>query len=171
VSFVPTDFASPATRVGWQLSPVTAVAALAVAGCAAAVPVEAAPYASDPICAEVVLALPDELNGMPRRTAGGQATAAWGDPRDPVVLRCGVEPPGPTTDPCVTADDGDLAVDWVAVSTEHADGSATWTFTTYGRSPAVEVVVPASVTAEHSTSFLIDLGPAVARVEQTRACL
>lgn len=145
---------------------------IALAACSNAIPVTAAPEAADPLCAEVVLALPRELGGMPRLTAGGQATAAWGDRRDPVILRCGVEPPGPTTDPCVTAEDADRAVDWVAVSgPEDADGLATWTFTTYGRSPAVEVVVPASVTAQHSTSFLIDLGPAVARVEQTRACL
>lgn len=142
-----------------------------VAGCASAVPVTAAQYADDPLCAEVVLALPAELAGLPKLTAGGQATAAWGDPRDPVVLRCGVEPPPPTTDPCVTADDGDSAVDWVAVAGPEVDGSAPWTFTTYGRSPAVEVLVPAAVTAEHSTSFLIDLGPAISRVEQTRSCL
>lgn len=149
-------------------------AALVVASltaCTSAVPVTAAPHATDPLCAEVVLALPDELAGMPRVTAGGQATAAWGDRRYPVVLRCGVEPPAPTMDPCVTADDGDHAVDWVAVADPEMDGSAAWTFTTYGRSPAVEVLVPASVTAQHSTSFLIDLGPAIARVEQTRFCL
>jgi hypothetical protein len=145
---------------------------LVLAGCSSAIPVTAAPHAADPMCAEVVLALPRELGGMPRLTAGAQATAAWGDRTDPVILRCGVEPPPPTTDPCVTAEDEDHAVDWVAVSgPEDADGLAAWTFTTYGRSPAVEVVVPASVTATGSTSFLIDLGPAVARVEQTRACL
>lgn len=149
----------------------TVLLAAAVAGCGSAVPVTAGPYADDPLCAEVVLALPDELAGMTKVTAGGQATAAWGDRADPVVLRCGVEPPAPTTDPCVTADDGDNAVDWVAVAGPEVDGSESWTFTTYGRSPAIEVVVPASVTAEHSTSFLIDLGPAISRVEQTRFCM
>lgn len=148
-----------------------ALVVAALAGCATPVPVAAAPYAADPLCAEIVLALPAELAGMPKVTAGAQATAAWGDRRDPVVLRCGVEPPPPTTDPCVTADDGDHAVDWVAVAGPEVDGAADWTFTTYGRSPAVEVHVPASVTAQHSTSFLIDLGPAIARVEQTRFCL
>lgn len=147
-------------------------AALVVnAGCASVVTVPPAPHAADPRCAEVLLALPDDLDGMPRVRTGSQATAAWGDRADPVVLRCGVEPPVPTTDPCVTADDGDIAVDWVAVAGPGSDGRETWTFTTYGRSPAVEVVVPGSVTASRSTSFLIDLGPAIARVEQTRACL
>lgn len=143
----------------------------ATAGCSSVVSVPAAPHAADPLCAEVLLALPDDLDGMPRVRTGSQATAAWGDAADPVVLRCGVEPPPPTTDPCLTADDGTTAVDWVAVTEPTPDGGETWTFTTYGRTPAVEVVVPASVTAVRSTSFLIDLGPPVARVEQTRACL
>lgn len=143
-----------------------------LAGCASPVGVDAAPHAADPLCAEVVLALPRELAGMPRLTTSSQATVAWGDRDAPVVLRCGVEPPGPSTDPCVSADDGTIAVDWLAVEgAPDADGSADWTFTTYGRDPAVEVLVPAEVTASRSTSFLIDLGPAVARVEQTRACL
>ena len=143
-----------------------------LAACASPVGVDAAPHAADPVCAEVVLALPRELAGMPRLTTTSQATVAWGDRDAPVVLRCGVEPPGPSTDPCVSADDGSVAVDWLAVEgPPGADGAADWTFTTYGRDPAVEVLVPAAVAASRSTSFLIDLGPAVARVEQTRSCL
>ena len=147
-------------------------AVLPLAACAPTVPVEVAPQAQDPLCAEVVLALPEELEGMERVRTSSQATRAWGDPRDPVVLRCGVEPPPPTTDHCVSADDGTTSVDWIAVQgPEEETGSSPWTFTTYGRSPAVEVYVPASVTAGRSTSFLLDLGPAVTRVEATRACL
>jgi hypothetical protein len=154
--------------------PVTPVASVALvgllAGCTGAVPVEVAPYAADPLCAEVVLALPRDLGGLARLGTTSQATVAWGDPADPVVLRCGVEPPGPTTDRCVNADDGETSVDWITVpGDEREDGS--WLFTTYGRVPAVEVVVPASVTETSSTSFVLDLGPAVAKVEQTRACL
>ena len=149
-----------------------ALAAGLLAGCASPVGVDAAPHAADPVCAEVVLALPRDLAGMPRLTTSSQATAAWGDRDAPVVLRCGVEPPPPSTDPCVSADDGSTAVDWLAVEGAAApDGSADWTFTTYGRDPAVEVRVPAEVAATRSTSFLLDLGPAVARVEQTRSCL
>jgi hypothetical protein len=152
--------------------PVLAVAAaLVTASCAPPVTVPAAPHAADPLCASVVLALPRDLDGMPRLATGSQATVAWGERADPVVLRCGVEPPPPTTDPCVTVDDGITSVDWVSVEGEViADGAAEWTFTTYGRDPAVEVVVPASVTATRSTSFLVDLGPAIDRVAPTRAC-
>ena len=143
-----------------------------LAGCTSPVGVEVAPHAADPLCAEVVLALPRELAGMSRLTTSSQATVAWGDGDAPVVLRCGVEPPPPSTDPCVTADDGSVAVDWLAVEgTPGPGGDADWTFTTYGRDPAVEVLVPAEVAASRSTSFLIDLGPAIARVGQTRSCL
>lgn len=56
---------------------------------------------------------------------------AWGDPA--IIVRCGVESPGPTADDCVGAD----GIDWVA----HALSDGTM-FTTYGRSPAIEVLVP-----------------------------
>lgn len=148
------------------------LAGSALAGCTSAVPVEAAPYAHDPVCAEVVLALPRDLEGLPRLGTTSQASVAWGDRSAPVVLRCGVEPPPPTTDACVSADDGSIAVDWVTrTGPEQPNGGAEWTFTTYGRSPAVEVHVPAEVTAERSTSFLVDLNTAVSRIEQTRFCL
>lgn len=156
--------------LAWAVLALTAP--LVLAGCARAVTVPPAPHAADPECAHVVLALPRTLGELERLDSGTQGAAMWGDPTDPVVLRCGVEPPGPTTERCVQADDGEVSVDWIAVAGEEdADGAAPWTFTTYGREPAVEVRVPASVTATSSTSFLVDLGPAVARVEQERACL
>lgn len=154
-----------------------AAAALATAlaaplgACTTPVGVSAAPHAADPACAEVVLALPRELDGMARLRTSSQATAAWGEPDAAVVLRCGVEPPPPTTDPCVSADDGTVAVDWLAIEGDATPDGAPWTFVTYGRDPAVEVRVPAAVAASRSTSFLLELGPAVARVDQTRACL
>lgn len=148
-----------------------AVAAL-LGACSSPVVVPAGPDAADPLCASVVLAAPDELAGMPRLDTSSQATTAWGDRAAPVVLRCGVEPPAPTTDPCVDADDGTTQVDWVAIAgPEDATGAAPWTFVTYGREPAVEVRVPAEVTSTRSTSFLLDLGAAVSLVEQTRECL
>ena len=146
--------------------------AAGLSACTAPVSVPVTPYADDPICAEVVLALPRDLGDLSRLETTSQATVAWGEPTGAIVLRCGVEPPEPTTDQCVDADDGSTSVDWVAVpGQEDAEGNAPWTFTTYGRSPAVEIRVPASVTASRSTSFLLDLGPAVSRVEQTASCL
>lgn len=160
-------------------------ATLLVSSCASAVPVEVAPYATDPVCAEIVLALPDDLgDDLPGLDTTAQATAAWGTAAAPVVLRCGVEPLGPTTDRCVSVETpGGPSVDWVVVAGDGSDatqGSTTdgtgtpatdWTFTTYGREPAIEVHVPAQVAGERSTSFLDLLGPAVQHAEQVRSCL
>jgi hypothetical protein len=151
----------------------TAALAGLLGGCASPVSVDAAPFADDPVCAEVILALPDELGEAPRTDTTSQATAAWtaGDARDAIVLRCGVEPLPPTTEQCVTAtDETGLSVDWVTTPGDEATGTP-WTFTTYGRLPAVEVVVPTSVTSERSTSFLVDLGRAIAHTEQVRECV
>jgi hypothetical protein len=172
--------------------PVVLLAALALgaapllAGCAQAVGVAVAPDATNPDCARVVLALPDTLaEGLDQQRTTSQATSAWGVPSDPVTLRCGVEVPGPTTEQCVTVETaGGSSIDWlVRADAEPADGadaadglaadpgSSDWTFVTYGRDPAVEVHVPASVVAERSTSFLDALSVAVSKVEATRSCL
>lgn len=176
------------------------VAVPLLGGCASAVGVAVAPDAADPACARVVLALPESLgDGLAEQRTTSQATWAWGDPTDPVTLRCGVEVPGPTTEQCVTMETASGAsIDWlVRADAEPADagddpdaaaptapagdptgadallepGSSDWTFVTYGRDPAVEVHVPAAVVAERSTSFLDALSPAIAQVEATRSCL
>lgn len=144
----------------------------AVTACAPAVSVKVAPNAADPVCASVVLALPVKLAQYPRLDTTSQATAAWGDPAAPIVLRCGVDPLPPTTKKCVTAtDSAGRAVDWVAVETGAAAVGGRWTFTTYGREPAVEVTVPPEVTRAGSTSFLVDLAPAISRTAKLRSCL
>ncbi|WNB84658.1 DUF3515 domain-containing protein [Cellulomonas sp. ATA003] len=147
-------------------------AAVTLGGCTSAVQVSAAPHADDPLCASVVLAVPDVLGDAERRQTTSQGTVAWteGD-GEPITLRCGVDPLPPTTDQCVTVDDGrGTSVDWVTIPGDEATGDP-WTFTTYGRLPAIRVEVPLSVTAERSTSFLVDLGPAVSATEQSRSCL
>ncbi|MGV8966939.1 MAG: DUF3515 domain-containing protein [Cellulomonas sp.] len=155
---------------------ISALALLTVAtaaACSSAVSVPVAAHAADPVCADVVLALPAELATYPRQRTTSQATTAWGDPAAPITLRCGVEPPGPTTDKCVTAtDDAGRSVDWIAIEGPAGpDGGTTWTFTTYGREPAVEVTVPPEVTKDSSTSFLVDLGPAVDKTATLRSCV
>ncbi|UZN01866.1 DUF3515 family protein [Cellulomonas sp. S1-8] len=156
----PADRAAATTAVVGLLATLTA--------CAPTVPVQVAPYATDPVCASVVLALPESLGeGLDRLDTDAQATTAWGAPRAAVVLRCGVEPLGPTTDRCesVTTPRGPT-VDWVVVED---DGD--WTFTTYGRVPAVELHVPREVAATRATSFVDLLGPGVALTVQERECL
>ena len=151
------------------VTPPAVVATLVLlAGCSSAVAADVAPHATDPVCASVVLAMPDSLgDGLPQRDTTAQATTAWGDPGAPIVLRCGVEPLGPTTEHCQTVDTpGGPSIDWVTV--ENDDGS--WTLTTYGRSPAVELHIPASVAAD-GTSYVDQLGPAVAMTDKQRSCL
>lgn len=148
--------------------PALATGALVLTACAPTVPVTVAPDATDPVCASVVLALPQTLaDGLDRVDTDAQATAAWGEPGAAVVLRCGVEPLGPTTDRCqsVTTPRGPT-IDWVVV-----EDDGTWTFTTYGRVPAVELVVPSQVASTRSTSFVDLLGPAIALTDQERSCL
>ena len=95
--------------------------------------VSAPPGANDPACARLADSLPRSVRGQGRvaTSSGSAAVAAWGSPA--VIWRCGVAPPGPTTDECLNID----GVDWVA--SPLADGTS---FTTFGRSPAVQVLVP-----------------------------
>jgi hypothetical protein len=145
-----------------------AVAACAVllAGCAPTIGVPAAEDAANPRCAEVMLTLPDRIGGdLPQVKTDAQATTAWGSSGAAVTLRCGVTPPGPSAD-CQQVESPSGTVDWIV----QAGQDGTWRFVTYGRDPAVEVVVPPAVTEDHSTSFIGDLAPAVSKVEATARC-
>lgn len=145
-----------------------AVLGLALTGCTPSVAVDAAPHATDPVCASIVLATPDEVDGLARRATTSQATTAWGDP-DPIVLRCGVEPPAPTDAYCttVTSLSGE-SVDWLGIENEGSAGG--FRFVTYGRSPAVEVRLPAARAQEQATAVLTYLGAAVNLAPAERHC-
>jgi hypothetical protein len=134
--------------------------------CSPTISVDAAPDAADPACAAVMLALPDVLAGdLAKAQTTAQATAAWGEAGAAVTLRCGVTPPGPSPD-CQQVEAPGGTIDWIV----QAGDDGTWRFTTYGREPAVEVLVPPTVTAGHSTSFIADLAQAVGQVEATKTC-
>ena len=137
----------------------TLVLAAALSGCTPAADVEAAPDAANPDCATVMVALPENLAGADQRETTSQATSAWGSPAQ-VIVRCGVPVPGPTTDACATVN----GVDWVL-----REEGTMWTATTYGRDPAVEVIFDTEQVA--SSTVLVELENAVARIEQTRECL
>ncbi|UNX53867.1 DUF3515 domain-containing protein [Georgenia sp. TF02-10] len=165
------------------------VAAAVLAGCAAPVSVTPGEEAREPVCAEVLQATPDDLGGLERRSTTAQAATAWGEPA--VTLRCGVSPPGPTTDRCLSIEADGQSVDWIAVPDEDAGAGAEdaeteaeaedapddpagrggWTFVTYGRIPAVEVVVPVEQAGEQPTAALVELAPAVAVVPAERFCV
>ena len=93
------------------------------------------PFAQDPACARLADRYPDRLGGTTRDRVTFEGLAVWG--HGTVELRCGVNPPGPTTDACVSVD----GVDWVWRETA---GDGRKKLVSYGRSPAVEFSVAGS---------------------------
>lgn len=135
----------------------TVGAALLVSACGDGA-VRAVPFeASDsPLCQSVADHWPSTVGSQEPRVTAVQTrgVAAWGDP--PIVARCGKQPPAPTTDQCLDIN----GVDWVV--TELDDGAM---FTTYGRDPAIEVLVPDAY--ETSPLLLPAFGAAAEQIPQT----
>ncbi len=118
------------------------------------------PRAAGSACAGVVAHLPGTVLDQPRHAAGTPGSASWGEPA--IVLRCGLAPLGPTTQPCLSVDD----VDWVVE--QAADGVV---FTTFGRDPGVQVRVPASYGQTNASAALVDVGAAVATLPTRDHCV
>jgi hypothetical protein len=116
-----------------------AACTLALSACTSAVEVTVPGGGSSASCAAVAAHWPATVGGKQRVDTypADPAVRAWGDP--PVIARCGLPEPGPTTDQCL----GVSGVDWVAHRLD--DGVR---FTTYGRSPAIEVLVPKDYSPE-----------------------
>ncbi|MDT0186359.1 DUF3515 family protein [Microbacterium sp. ARD31] len=142
--------------------PVLVVVAALTAGlasCSSSVAMEPADAADDPACADVTVRLPADVDGQPRRWTDAQATGAWGDPAA-VLLTCGIAPPGPTTDRCITIG----GVDWLVDESE----SPRFRLTTYGRTPAVEVYLDNEVVSPNEVLDAVSI--AVGTLPQTGAC-
>ncbi|WP_462417843.1 DUF3515 family protein [Kytococcus sp. Marseille-QA3725] len=111
------------------------VAGSALAGCSRGeVDVTPAPLADEAACREAAGKFPESVAGaveQPVPEDAADSAAAWGNPA--IVARCGAADPGPTTDRCLTV----RGVDWVVQDLD--DGIA---LVTYGRTPALEVLVP-----------------------------
>ncbi|MFF7469215.1 DUF3515 family protein [Streptomyces sp. NPDC008092] len=118
------------------------------------------PFAEDPGCGRLADRYPDRLGGATRDRVTFAGLAVWG--HGTVELRCGVNPPGPTTDACVSVD----GVDWVW---REAAGNGRKMLVTYGRSPAVEVSVAGSVAG--LDAVLVDLSRLVAPIREGAGCL
>jgi hypothetical protein len=171
--------------------------AVSLSACSAPVAVEPAPDAANPACAPEMIAVPDSIGDASLRKTTSQATAVWGDPAA-VVLRCGVASPGPTTDRCVTVNGVDWGIRETsptassspsrqaspsaqpqpssqarpsAQPTAAADDGANGTYilTTFGRTPATELVLDTSKIS--SATVLASLASAVAKVPQTAKCV
>ncbi|WP_458781758.1 DUF3515 family protein [Arthrobacter sp. D3-16] len=135
------------------------VASLALAACSPAVDVPAARDAANPACAPMMVSLPEAIGDSALRKTNSQATAVWGDP-SLVILRCGVNVPGPTTDRCVTVN----GIDWVI-----KEGDPVWTLTTYGREPATEILMDPDKIS--SATVLADLAVAAGEIPPLRNCV
>jgi len=137
-----------------------AVATVSLLGaCSQPVPLEPAADATNPDCAEIIVRLPDGIEEFAQRETNAQATGAWGDPAA-IFLRCGVPVPGPSTLPCFTV----KGVDWLRDSSE----APVYKFISYGRDPAVEVVIDGD---RASSNALNALGNAVGSLPATKQCL
>jgi hypothetical protein len=142
-----------------------AAAVAALSGCATAVILPPAEEASAPGCAAVVVSLPEALGDgtlpqpLERRDTTAQGAAAFGEP-SAVTLRCGMPEPAPSTARCITLGE----VDWIEVAAEEN----VWTFVSYGRSPATEVVIDTDVVS--AVTALEGVSSAVARTDRTGAC-
>ena len=133
---------------------------LILAGCASAVPLTPAADATSAACADVIVHLPSTVADQASRETNAQATGAWGDPAA-VLLHCGVTVPAPTTLPCLNIN----GIDWI----EDDSDAPTYRYTTYGRDPAIEIVIDSE--AVSGSTALIDVANAVGYVPATSACL
>lgn len=116
--------------------------------------------ANNPACADVIVRLPPVVDGHDRRYTNAQSTGAWGDP-EAVLLYCGIEPSGPTTDSCVTV----KGVDWIIDDSR----APLYRFEAYGRSPGIEVIVDADKKVS-GTNVIMELSSAVSKLPQERKC-
>lgn len=133
---------------------------LGLSACAGDVPMQAAPAANDPLCAGVTVRLPDDINGLPKRGTNAQATGAWGNPAS-ILLKCGTDPIGPTTDKCVAVN----GVDWVIDESQ----APSYRFIAYGREPGLEVIVDSEEVS--GTEAVLALTNVAKMLPQKRQCL
>ncbi|MDN5820243.1 MAG: DUF3515 domain-containing protein [Brachybacterium sp.] len=127
------------------------------------------PDAANPTCADIVLGVPPQVLGLAQVETSSQGTAAWGSGEDTIVMRCGVTPPGPTTDLCTTLADGNgVEVDWIV---QELEGDV-FLYTTYGRDPAIDVSVPRSAAPDQPSGAALDLAQVISRtVDATDRCI
>jgi hypothetical protein len=131
-----------------------------LAACASPVHLTPAAKANTAGCADVVVHLPPTLESLSQRETNAQGTAAWGSPAA-VLLTCGITTPTVSDLPCYTIE----GVDWLVEQV--GQGGQDAIYTTYGRTPGVQVVVNSKTTG---SNVLFDLASAVGSLHQTGKC-
>lgn len=144
---------------GAALMAATALAAISLTGCSSTVSLEPAAQANSYSCAEISVRLPDKLGSLSKRYTDAQSTAAWGTPAA-VIVRCGLPAVQVSTLRCLTVD----GVDWLIDESR----APKYTFTTYGRTPATEVIIDSRKAS--GDVALTGLAAAVSAVKATKAC-
>ncbi|WP_420364889.1 DUF3515 family protein [Curtobacterium sp. L3-7] len=135
-------------RILAGLGVVVALAA-GLSGCTNAVTMTAAPSANAAACAAAQVRLPDTVDTKyALRNTNAQSTAAWGDP-SAALYHCGVAVPTVSDLPCFSKG----SVDWI-----RDDEGKQVVYTTFGRDPAVQVVIDSTKTTDQ---VLQDIGNAV----------
>ena len=107
-----------------------------------------APSATSPNCRRALDAAPLAVLDQPRGNTSAPGTLVWGTRQ--IVVRCGLAEPAPTTDWCQNVD----GIDWVVQGQARTDPIV---FISYGRSPALEVRVPASYGSQNASGALVDV--------------
>lgn len=138
---------------------------LLLTACAPTVSLPTAPHQTSKGCAAVAVRLPAVLGSAAKRLTDQQGTAAWGTGNPPsVVLRCGVTPPGASTDQCLPFD----GVDWLA---HPVAGTQQYIVTTFGRTPAVQLVIDTARIGSSTALPPISDAIATAIPKQTAHCV
>ena len=128
--------------------------------CTPTVPMERAAHAILPVCAEVSVRLPKTIGDLERVNTNAQGTAAWGNPTA-VLFRCGLDMPVASNELCTKVGD----VDWLADGSHDPD----YVFISYGRNPAVEVIVDNTLIS--GRTVLEALNDAVRVLDQEHFCI
>ncbi|MDP4334167.1 DUF3515 family protein [Curtobacterium sp. A7_M15] len=134
------------TRMIAIVGVVVALAA-GLTGCTNAVAMSPAPSADAAACAAVQVRLPAVVDSkFDLRNTNAQSTAAWGDP-EVALYHCGVAVPTVSDLPCFSLGD----VDWI-----RDDRGDRIVYTTFGRSPAVQLVIDSTKTTNQVVQDVTD---------------
>lgn len=116
-------------------------------GCTNAVAMAPAPSANAEACAAAQVRLPATVDSkFPLRNTDAQSTAAWGDP-EVALYHCGVSVPTVSDLPCFELG----GVDWI-----RDDRGEEIVYTTFGRDPAVQVVIDTTKTTNQVVQDVTD---------------